>query len=135
MIVACRERQGHKATLMNPRLIGVILMISAAPLHGPDPQPSTVALKADAQNVVKIIRGDKLKTQTYCEIAELSDRMDEEQDTKKADELSQKIAELEGKLGPEYVALLGAMNDIDPDSKDGQEIGSMFEALDRLCEK
>jgi hypothetical protein len=127
--------KAKKRLLMNPRLIGVILMISAAPLHGPDPQPSTVELKADAQNVVKIIRGDKLKTQTYCEIAELSDRMDEEQDAKKADELSQKIAELEGKLGPEYVTLLGAMNDIDPVSKDGQEIGSMFEALDRLCEK
>jgi hypothetical protein len=120
---------------MNPRLIGVILMISAAPLHGPDPQPSTVELKADAQNVIKIISGDKLKTKAYCEIVELSDRMDEEQDTKKTEELSQKIVELEGKLGPEYVALLGTLNDIDPNSKDGQEIGSMFEALDRFCEK
>jgi hypothetical protein len=61
--------------------------------------------------------------------------MDEEQDTKKAEELSQKIVELEGKLGPEYVALLCTLNDIDPNSKDGQEIGSMFEALDRFCEK
>ena len=134
MIVARRERQGHKETSYEPK-VDRRDFDDLGRAAAPDPQPSTVELKADAQNVVKIIRGDKLKTQTYCEIAELSDRMDEEQDTKKTEELSQKIVELEGKLGPEYVTLLGAMNDIDPVSKDGQEIGSMFEALDRLCEK
>jgi hypothetical protein len=33
-------------------------------------QPSGAKLKADAQNVVKIISGDKAKTQTYCQIDE-----------------------------------------------------------------
>ena len=126
MIVARRERQGHKEISYEPKVDRCDF---------DDLGPSTVELKAAAQNVVKIIGGNKLKTQTYCEIAELSDRMDEEQDTKKAEALSQKIAELKGKLGPEYFALLGALNDIDADSKDGQEIGSMFEALDRFCEK
>jgi hypothetical protein len=40
---------------------------------------------------------------------------------------------LEEKLGPEYVALLGGLKDIDPDSHDGQEIGSILAALDRFC--
>ena len=58
---------------------------------------------------------------------------DEKNDTKKADELSQKMDGLMKKLGPEYVALVDGLQDIDPDSKDGQEIGSTMEAFDKLC--
>ena len=53
--------------------IVAILAISTVPMYAQAQQSSMVKLKADAQNVVKIIRGDKLKTQTYCEIAELDD--------------------------------------------------------------
>jgi hypothetical protein len=56
------------------------------------------SVKADAQNVVKIISGDKLKI-------DLSDQIDEaiqQQDTQKAKELSQKAEELQRKLGPEF---------------------------------
>ena len=52
---------------------------------------------------------------------------------KKADELSQKIDELGKQLGPEYVALMDGLRDIDPESEDGQEISSMFTAFDKLC--
>ena len=48
-----------------------ILAISAVPMYAQDQQSGMVKLKADAQNVVKIIRGDKLKTQIYCEILDL----------------------------------------------------------------
>jgi hypothetical protein len=51
-------------------------------------------LKADAQNVVKIISGDKLKIESYCAFANLSDQVDEaieQQDTSKSTELSQKV--------------------------------------------
>ncbi|MFY9599245.1 MAG: hypothetical protein WB499_01745 [Pseudolabrys sp.] len=54
---------------------------------------------------------------------------------KKIDELNQKMEELATKLGPEYVALMDGLQDIDPDSKDAQEIGSMLEALDKSCAK
>jgi len=101
-----------------------ILAISAVPMYAQAQQSSMVKLKADAQNVVKIIRGDKLKTQTYCEIAELDDEIDEEQGSSKAEELSQKVDKLAEKLGPEYIALVSALKDIDPNSQDGQEIGS-----------
>jgi hypothetical protein len=114
-----------------------VLAISAAPVYAQGQQPSAVKLKADAQNVVKIISGDKLKTQTYCEIADLGDQLDQahqEQDTKKADEISQKMNELEPKLGPEYVALADGLKDMDPNSQDGREIGSIIEKLDQLCE-
>ena len=39
-----------------------ILAISAVPMYAQAQQSGMVKLKADAQNVVKIIRGDKLKT-------------------------------------------------------------------------
>jgi hypothetical protein len=103
------------------------------PLYAQGQTPNTAKLKADAQNVVKIISGDKLKTQTYCEIAELSDQIDEEENPTKAEELSHKVNKLEEKLGPEYLALVGGLKDIDPNSQDAQEIGSILEALDRFC--
>ena len=36
------------------------------------------------------------------------------------------------KLGPEYVALMDGLEELDPNSQDGQEIGSMLEGLDKL---
>lgn len=122
---------------MNRTLFVVILVVAAIPEYAQAQQPSAAKLKADAQNVVRIISGDEVKTQTYCEIAEVSDQADEaaeQQDTTKADELSQKMNQLAGKLGPDYVALIGGLQDIDPDSQDGQEISSILEGLDKLCE-
>ena len=37
-------------------------------------------------------------------------------------------------IGPEYVALMDGLDDIDPSSKDGQEIGNALEPLDKLCD-
>jgi len=121
---------------MNTMHMVAILAISAVPVYAQGQQPDPVKLKADAQNLVKIISGDKLKVQTYCEIGELGDQLDQAnqaQNTKKAAELSQKINELEPKLGPEYAALTDRLKDTDPNSQDGQEIGSILEKLDDLC--
>ena len=96
-------------------------------------QLGAVKLKADAQNVVKIVSGNKLKIQTYCEILELCDQIDEEQGSSKAEELSQKVDKLVEKLGPEYIALVSNLKDIDPNSQDAQEIGSILDRLDDLC--
>jgi hypothetical protein len=94
-------------------------------------------VKADAENVVNIISGDKDKIESYCELADLNDQIDEakqEQDMEKAVELSQKIDELGSNLGPEFVALADALKKMDPNSEDGKEIGSIFDKLDKLCE-
>ena len=71
-----------------------------------------------AQKVVKIISGDKVKTQTYCDIGKLDDQIDkaeQKKDLEKTDELNQKMEEFATKLGPEYVALID--EDIDPNSQ------------------
>jgi len=121
---------------MNVLLIVAILAIFTTPVLAQD-QPDIAKLKADAENVVKIVSGDKRKIETYCELGDLNDQIDEakqEQDTEKAEELSQKIDALGSKLGPEFVALADALKNIDPNSQDGQEIGSIFDKLDKLCE-
>jgi hypothetical protein len=119
---------------MEMMLVVAILVISAMPGYAQDQSDK---LKADAENVVKILSGNKAKIQIYCEFGDLSDQIDQadqEQDTKKAEELSQRAEELEKKLGPEFSALADRLKDMDPNSKDGQEIGSIFEKLDNLCE-
>jgi hypothetical protein len=124
---------------MNLKLIVAILVIAAVPMFAQAQKPSAANVtKADAQKVVKMISGDKAKTQTYCDMAKLGDQIEqanEKKETKKADELSQKMDELGKKLGPEYVALMDGLQEMDPNSQDGQEIGSTLEALDKLCAK
>jgi peptidoglycan hydrolase CwlO-like protein len=121
---------------MNLKLIVAILAIAVVSACAQAQQPSGAKVKTDVQNVVKIISGDKAKTQTYCQIDELSDQVTQaaqKKDDKKVEELSRKIDELEGTLGPEYVALVKELEEVDPNSLDGQEISSAIDALDRLC--
>lgn len=95
-------------------------------------------MTTDAQKVVKIISGDKARTQTYRDIGKLGDQIEEaeqKKDINKIDELNKKIDELATKLGPEYAALMSRLQDIDPNSKEALEIGSGLEVLDKLCTK
>jgi hypothetical protein len=113
-----------------------ILAICVLPVYAQGQRPDTVKLKADAQNAFRIISSDKLKTRSFCEMADLGNQLDQADrmhDTKKTKEVSQKLDELERKL-PEYTALVGGLMDVDPNSPDGQEIGSIILKLDELCD-
>ena len=117
-------------------LVVAILIISTAPLSAQG-QPDPAKLKADAQKVVSIIKGDKAKTQAYCQISDLGDQIgdaDQQKDRKKAEALAQKMNELEKQLGPEYLALVEETQDVDPNSKEGQEVESIFDKLDSSCQ-
>src|SRR5262245_33389863 len=122
---------------MNPKLIVAILLIVALPLCAQAQKPSAAKVsKAGVQTVVKIISGDKAKTQTDCDICKLNEQIEEageKKDIKKTEELSQQIDALVKKLGPEYAALMDRVQEVDPESEDGKQIGSMFEPLDKLC--
>jgi len=105
-------------------------------LYAEAQQPNTAKLKADAQKLVSNIRGDKAKTQAYCQINSLGGQMVEaiqEKDDKKAEALFQRVNNLEKQLGSEYHALFDALYDADPNSKDVQDILSMFDSLDESC--
>jgi ABC-type oligopeptide transport system ATPase subunit len=124
---------------MNPKLIVAALLVAALPAYAQAQKPGAAKVtKADAQKVVSIISADKAKAQAYCDMAKLGDQIaeaEEKKDTKKADELAKKMDDMSQKLGPEYIALMDGLQDMDPNSKTGQEISSTLEALDKLCAK
>ena len=122
---------------MNKTLIVAILLVADAPVYAQDQQSNAIKLKADAQKVVSIIKGDKAKTQVYFEINDLGEQIgkaDQKNDDKNAEALSQQVTELEKKLGPEYLALVNNLNNVDPNSPEGREIDSILAPLDDACE-
>jgi thiamine biosynthesis lipoprotein ApbE len=118
---------------MKRPLVIAFVAISMVPLFAPAQQPDMAKLKADAQKVVSIISHDKAKSQIYCQINDLSDEIDQEKDSSRADALVQKINDLEKQLGPEYLAVIDAIKDIDPNSKGAQDIAALFNELDASC--
>ena len=121
---------------MNRLLLLGLFLTSSTALYAQGAQPDMAKLKDDAQKVVSIIKSDKAKTQTYCQINSLGGEIDlaaQARDEQKADALNQKINDLEQQLGPEYLALFDALNNADPNSKDFQDIMLLFENLDNSC--
>ena len=112
----------------------VAILAMSAPMYAKAQQPSVDKLKSEARDFVKIVSGDKLKSQTYCEIVELNDQIDQDEDPTEIQELSQKRDKLEEKLGDKYVAFVAGLMNIDKDSRDYQEIALILEPLDKLCE-
>jgi len=124
---------------MNPKSIVVAMAIAALPVCAlAQNTTGAKATRADAENVVKIVSADKAKTQTYCEMVRLGDQIDEadqNKDSKKIEDLSNQIDALSDKMGPEYIALMDGLQDMDPNSKDGRDIAQTLSALDALCPK
>jgi len=123
---------------MKASLIAAVLLIGAAPpLYAQAQQPDMDKLKADAQKVVSIIKGDKTKTEAYCQINQLGEQIGDAQqdkDSKKAEELSRRVMALEIKLGPDYLSLVNGLRDVDPNSQQAQELASILARLDDACE-
>jgi ABC-type transporter Mla subunit MlaD len=121
---------------LNGLLIVALLLISTVPLYAQRQQQNVAKLKADARNLVGIIGSDKTKTQTYCQIYDLSEQLLQTvqgKDIKKAKALAEKIAELDKKMGPEFAALIDIEKQVDLDSRDGQEIASIVASLGESC--
>ena len=132
-----RKNLRSDGDVMKKPLIVAILLVCAAPVYAQDQQSNVANLKADAQKVVSTIKGDKAKTQVYCEINDLGEQIgeaDQKKEDIKAEALSRQVTELEKKLGPEYSALVNDLNNIDPNSPEGREIDSILAPLDDSCE-
>jgi mevalonate kinase len=117
---------------MNPKSMIAILLMVAAPVCAQAQKPT----RADAQKVFEIISGNEVKAQIFCDIGKLGDEIEQaagKKDTKTADELRRQIDDLGRKLGPEYAALMNGIQNVDPESEDGQQISSTIQALDKLC--
>ena len=121
--------------VMKTPLIVAISLSTVWPLYAQQ-QPDAASLKEDAQKVVSIIRGDKARSQVYCQINSLGGEIDlaaQARDEQKADALTKRINDLEKQLGPEYPALFDALENADPNTKEFQDIMSLFENLDKSC--
>jgi len=122
---------------MNRVLIVGILIISTAPLYAQRQQQNVAKLKEDARNAVGIIGADKGKTQSYCQVVDLLgrqlERADQKKDKKQTKALSQRIDQLQKKLGPEFVVLENILEDIDLKSPDGREIALIIQRLNQSC--
>ena len=128
---------------MNLKLIVAISLLVMTPafaqgqMGGPSPQgpkPTT----ADVQKVVQIISGDQAKAKLYCDLAKLSEQAaeaEENNDTKKVEDLNKQIEASVPKLGVEYMNLVEGLQQIDPSSKEGQDLALAFQSLDKLCSK
>lgn len=115
--------------------LGAIAILAiSTPMCAKAHQPSADTLKAEARDFVKIVSGDRRKSQTYCKIVELNDEIDEKEDPIEARKLTQKRDKLGKKLGRKYVALAAGLMKIDKDSQDYRRIASILEPLDKLCE-
>ena len=113
---------------MNLRLIVTILVVAAVPVCAQAQKQSAAKVtKRDAQKVVRIISGEMVK------LGEQIEQANDKKDNKTVDELSKKLGELGPKLGPEYAVLMDGLQNIDPESEEGQEIESALVALDNLC--
>src|SRR5262249_16797376 len=122
------------------RIFVAILLIAAVPTYAQAKDRGVAKLsKGYAQKVATIIRSDKTKIQTYCEVNKVSDQMKEEEgkkERKRIEDVSQKIERLEKILGPEYIALMDGLQKLGPENeKRVVEILLHFAALDRLCAK
>jgi len=122
---------------MNRVLIVGILIISTAPLYAQRQQQNVAKLKEDARNAVGIIGADKGKTQSYCQVVDLLgrqlERADQEKNKKQTKALSQRINQLQKKLGTEFVVLENILEVIDLKSSDGREIASIIQSLNEFC--
>ena len=122
---------------MNVKVVTILLIVSVPVCAQAQSMPR--ASKADAQRVVEIISSDKVKTQAYCNLQDLSEQMErayEQRNIKLADQLLKKIDTMEKTLGPEYVALIDRLELLDPENdKLSAEIMFELTALNRLCTK
>jgi hypothetical protein len=98
-----------------------------------NPPPPTIE---DAQKLVQTIRGDKAKLKTFCELDNLYKQLEEAEernDMKERDALGVKIGSLEQQFGPDYRRVMEGLEEVDPNSAEGQKLTALFEPLQEKC--
>ena len=108
----------------------------AQPQQGGTPPTAPKPTLAQVQKVVQIIRGNKTKLQLYCDIVKLDQQTAEavlKNDPNKLETLVIQADDLAQKIGPEYVALMDGLPQIDENSSEARQITAAFDSLDKLC--
>jgi len=84
-----------------------------------------------------MISSDKAKLKAYCDIGKLQEQMEsaeEKNDTKALDALGAKADSLAQQIGPEYAQVVGGLEEVDPNSAEGQQFTAVFSTLHKQCE-
>jgi hypothetical protein len=109
----------------------------AQALQGETPPTAPKPTLAQVQKVIQIISGNKTKLQQYCEIATKLDPQIAEavqkNDPNKLETLVTQANDLADKIGPEYVAMMDGLPQIDENSSEGKQITAALDSLDKLC--
>ena len=111
--------------------------LAHAQQSGPQPKVPKPT-KADVQNVVQIVTTDKVKTQAYCDLNKLFDRIQvakQKNDSNTIQALGKQFLPLVDKLGPEYLKVIEGLDQVDPTSSEGEEMLSILSGLEKLCAK
>jgi hypothetical protein len=125
-----------EGTFMTRKIACILAILSTltAPVQAQESVPKPT--KADAAKVVKIISADKAKIVTYCKLADLGDEIKKASgagEKSKIEQLSKQADDLEKTLGPEFIRLSAGLEDVDLQSKEGQELSAELDKLDKLC--
>jgi hypothetical protein len=83
-------------------------------------------------HVIGSINSDEAKTEGCSKNADLSEQL-HRSNQKKSSKRKMDLSRLQKKLGPDHVALIHALRDVDPESLHGQELTSIIESLDETC--
>jgi hypothetical protein len=121
---------------MKLRLVLAISALAAMPAFAQPQQGGPPPTLVQVQNVIQIITDDKVKTQQYCDIEKLVWQMaeaEQKQDTKRVEELTKQVDDLADKIGPEYVAMMDGLPQIDENSTEGKQIEAVLASLEKLC--
>ena len=125
---------------MNLTLLTVLTIFAIAPIvaFAQQNDPANQAPKptlADVQKFVQTISSDKTKLQAYCELGKLQDQMEktEEGNDKAVDALVAKADALGQQIGPEYERIIGGLDQVDPNSAEGQKFAAVFNSLREKC--
>jgi hypothetical protein len=90
----------------------------------------------DAQKLAQTISGDKAKLKAFCELDRLYEQVEEAEernDMKERDALNLKIGSLEQQSGPDYRRVMEGLEEVDPNSAEGQKLREVFEPLQEQC--
>ena len=116
-------------------LVAITPVVASAQTDGADtkvPKPTI----ADAQKLVQMISSDKAKLRAYCDIGKLQGQLEsayQKNDTKALDALGAKADSLAEQIGPEYAKLVDGLEEVDPNSAEGQQFTAVFDTLHKQC--
>jgi hypothetical protein len=126
---------------MNLKLMSaMVIIVASTPALGQaqrgNPPAAPKPTQAEVQKVVQGISGDKTKLQAYCEMAKLSQQMeqaDERKDSKALESLEKRADDLAQKLGPDYGKMMDGLEQVDPTSNEGKQLAAVLGSLDKQC--